>query len=179
MRESAQTTPPAAPSRTVLIVDDEEHVRTALGRVLEAAGYTVLAAERGEEALELLREHPVKLLISDYQMPGISGIDLFMEVRRRHPHVLRIMLTGAKDPGLAIRSINEAEVYRFIQKPWNNAELCTIVRLAFEVILLEDEKRTLLEIVRRYRDARARGEPSTPEAEAELLLLAEADLVDA
>ncbi len=177
MDESAQTSPPAAPSRTILVVDDEEHVRIALGRVLEGAGYTVLAVERGEEALELLQKHPIKLLISDYNMPGISGIELFKEVKQRYPHVLRIMLTGARDPALAIRSINEAEVYRFIQKPWNNAELCTIVRLAFEVIVLEDEKRALLEIVRRYREARSRGEPSTPEADSELLLLAEADLV--
>lgn len=166
------------PQRTVLVVDDEDHVRDALARVLTEAGYAVVVAERGEEALELLREHRVQLLISDYNLPGLSGIELFKEVRRRHPQVLRIMLTGERDPDLAVRSINEAEVYRFIRKPWSNAALCTIVRLAFEVILLEDEKRTLIEIVRRYRDARARGEPAAPEAEAELLLLAEADLVE-
>jgi DNA-binding NtrC family response regulator len=171
-------TRPVIPPRTVLVVDDEEHVRTALARVLTEAGYIVFAAERGEEALEILRKHPVKLLISDYNMPGLSGIELFKEVRRRHPHVLRIMLTGEKDPELVVRSINEAEVFRFIRKPWNNADLCTIVRLAFDVIVLEDEKRTLLEIVRRYRETRARGAPATPETEAELLLLAEADLVE-
>lgn len=176
MSGSAPLAPPVMPPRMVLVVDDEEHVRTALARVLREAGYIVFAAERGEEALEILREHPVKLLISDYNMPGMTGIELFKEVRRRQPHVLRIMLTGEKDPELAVRSINEAEVFRFIRKPWNNADLCTIARLAFEVVVLEDEKRTLLEIVRRYRDTRARGEPAAQEAE--LLLLAEADLVE-
>ena len=165
------------PARTVLVVDDEEHVRTALGRVLEDAGYAVLAAESGEEALEVLSERPVKLLISDNNMPGISGIELFKEVRRRHPHVLRVMLTGDTDPEVAVRSINEAEVYRFIRKPWDNADLRTIVQLAFDVIVLEDEKRQLLEIVRRYRAARERGDPP-PSLEAELLLLAEADLLE-
>ena len=169
---------PGVPPRTVLVVDDEEHVRNALARMLIEAGCTVLAAESGEEASEILHQHRVQLLISDHNMPGMSGIELFKEVRRRHPQVLRIMLTGEMDSELAVRSINEAEVYRFIRKPWSNADLRTIVRLAFEVILLEDEKRTLVEIVRRYRDARARGEQAAPEAEAELLLLAEADLVE-
>ncbi len=165
------------PARTILVVDDEEDVRTALSRVLGDAGYTVLAAESGEEALEVLREQPVKLLISDNNMPGISGLDLFKDVRRRHPQILRVMLTGDTDPELTVRSINEAEVYRFIRKPWNNADLRTIVQLAFDVIVLEDEKRQLLEIVRRYRAARERGDPP-PSLEAELLLLAEADLLE-
>ena len=76
-----------------------------------------------------------------------------------------------------MRSINEAEVYRFIRKPWNNHDLRTIVRLAFDVLVLEDEKRRLLEIVRKHRAARSLGE-AAPEDEAELLLLAEADLVE-
>lgn len=178
MSGGAPMTSSVAPPRTILVVDDEEHVRTALARVLRGQGYTVLTAEGGHEALEILRERPVQLLISDQNMPGTTGIELFKEARRSHPHVLRVMLTGEGDPELAVRSINEAEVYRFVRKPWNNADLCTIVRLAFEVIVLEDEKRMLLGIVRRYREARARGEVAAPEAEAELLLLAEADLVE-
>ena len=164
------------PPRTVLVVDDEEYVRTGLTRVLRDAGYTVFAAESGEEALEMLRHDPVKLLVSDNNMPGISGMELFSEVRRHWPHMLRIMLTGDTDPELAVRSINEAEVYRFLRKPWNNADLRTVVQLAFEVIVLEDEKRQLVDIVRRYREARERGEPA-PRLESELLLLAEADLL--
>jgi DNA-binding NtrC family response regulator len=136
------------PQRTVLVVDDEGHVRDALARVLTDAGYTLLAAERGEEALEILGEHRVQLLISDHNMPGMSGIELFKEVRRRHPQVLRIMLTGEMDPELAVRSINEAEVYRFIRKPWSNADLRTIVRLAFEVISPIAEMMCALESVR-------------------------------
>jgi two-component system NtrC family sensor kinase len=163
-------------ARTVLVVDDEEQVRDALTRVLGDTGCAVLVAESGEEALEILRQHAVQLLISDNNMPGMSGLELFKEVRRLHPHMLRIMLTGDVDPELAIRSINEAEVYRFIRKPWNNADVRTIVQLAFDVVVLEDEKRQLLEIVRRYRAARERGEPP-PQLEAELLLLAEADLL--
>jgi DNA-binding NtrC family response regulator len=169
-------TAPGSPP-TVLVVDDEENVRTALDRVLGDEGYEVLVAENGQEALEILRSRPVHLLISDNNMPGMSGLELFKEAIRLRPQMLRIMLTGDTDPELAVRSINEAEVYRFIRKPWSNAELRTIVHLAFEVILLEAEKRQLLEIVRRYRAARERGE-APPSLESELLLLAEADLIE-
>jgi DNA-binding NtrC family response regulator len=165
------------PPQVVLVVDDEEYVRNGLTRVLQDAGYTVFAAESGEEALRMLADHPIRLLISDNNMPGMTGLELFREVRRRHPHVLRIMLTGDTDPDLPVRSINDAEVYRFVRKPWNNQELRTIVRLAFEVLVLEDEKLRLLEIVRKHRAARSLGE-ATPDEEAELLLLAEADLVE-
>jgi DNA-binding NtrC family response regulator len=160
----------------VLVVDDEQHMREALGRVLGDAGYSVITADSGEEALDLLRNRSADLLISDNNMPGMSGLELFKEARRLHPQMLRIMLTGDTNPELAVRSINEAEVYRFIRKPWNNAELRTIVELAFEVIVLEGEKRQLLDIVRKYRAARERGE-TPPSLESELLLLAEADLL--
>src|SRR5437868_4446423 len=166
-----------APTRTILVVDDELPVRLALTRVLGEAGYSVLGTDSGREALELFQQHPIDLVISDHYMPEMSGIDLLKLVRVRHPHVVRILLTGDKDPELAVRSINEAEVYRFIRKPWNNADLRTVVRLAFDVIVLEEEKRKLLEIVRRHRARRSLGE-ATPDAEAELLLLAEADLLD-
>jgi DNA-binding NtrC family response regulator len=165
------------PARTVLVVDDEEYVRNGLKRILQDSGYSVVMAESGEEALQRLGEHPVRVLISDNNMPGISGLELFKVVRQKHPHVLRIMLTGDSDPELAVRSINEAEVYRFIRKPWNNHDLRTIVRLAFDVVVLEDEKRRLIEIVRKHRAARESADAG-PEDEAELLLLAEADLVE-
>ncbi|MGZ6123494.1 MAG: response regulator [Myxococcales bacterium] len=162
--------------RTVLVVDDEEHVRDALTRLLAGAGYLALAAEDAKTALRILADRPVQLLISDNHMPGMSGIELLKEARRRHPHMLRIMLTADKDPDLAVRSINEGEVYRFLRKPWSNADVLTVVHLAFEVLLLEDEKRQLLDIVRRYREARERGEPAT-QIEAELLLLGESELI--
>lgn len=164
------------PHWSVLVVDDEEHVRTSISRVLERDGYAVTTAESGEEALSLLEGRDVQVLISDNNMPGISGLELFKKVRLTHPRVVRIMLTGDEDPDLAVRSINEGEVYRFIRKPWNNQDLRTIVRLALDVAVLEDEKRKLLEIVRRHRATKGAGQ-SVSDEEAELLLLAEADLL--
>jgi len=164
----------APPSRSVLIIDDEQSVRVALTRILEASGYLVSAAESGEAGLLVLERIPVHLVISDNHMPGMPGIDFLKLVRVRYPNVVRIMLTGDPDPETPVRSINEGEVYRFIRKPWNNADLKTILHFAFEVVALEEEKRQLISLVRKERRARETGSPLDPmDLEAELLLLAE------
>ena len=167
-----------APTRTILVVDDELPVRLALTRVLGEAGYSVLGTDSGREALELFPQHPIDLIISDHYMPEMSGIDLLKLVRVRHPHVVRIILTGDQDAELALRSINESEVYRFIRKPWNNSDLRTIMHFAFETIRLEREKRQLLAQVRDERLAvLRRGSPEDPAGlEREVMLLAEDEL---
>lgn len=164
----------APPPRSILVVDDEESVRVSLQRILEMDGYLVSVAESGEAALRILETTPVQLVISDNYMPGMPGIDLLKLVRVRHPQVVRIMLTGDLNPETPVRSINEVEVYRFIRKPWNNADLRTILHFAFEVVALEEEKRRLIALVRKERTARESGTPLDPmDLEAELLLLAE------
>jgi DNA-binding NtrC family response regulator len=162
-------------SRTILVVDDEESVRRALHQVLHREGYTVLVAEDGEKALDLLEKQKVHVLVSDQNMPGLSGIDLLKLVGVRHPRVVRIMITADLDPETVVRSINESEVYRFIRKPWNNVELLTIMHFAFRTIQLEEEKRKLIALVREQRKSWERGDkPGDPAGlEAELILLAE------
>jgi two-component system probable response regulator PhcQ len=135
--------------RHILLVDDEEQVRAALGAVLRREGYTVHLAESGEAGLLALKEKPIQLVISDHHMPGISGLEFLKLVRERHPHVLRIMLTGDDDPQMIIRSINEGEVYRFLRKPWDNITVRVTVYFAFETIQLQDENRLLLGALRR------------------------------
>jgi DNA-binding NtrC family response regulator len=162
-------------NRMLLVVDDEESVREALSRILGDEGYSVVTADGGEQALQLLQVKPIQLVITDQIMPGLSGLDLIKLIRVRHPRVLRIILTGDTDRDLPVRSINEGEVYRFIRKPFSNADLRTIVSLGFEVIRLEEEKRQLIALVRGQRAAWEEGKsPTDPLGlEAELLLLAE------
>jgi DNA-binding NtrC family response regulator len=155
-------------------------VRRALRRLLEADGYAVIEAEHADEALAVLAEKSIQLLISDQNMPGMSGIDLLKLVGVRYPRVLRIMLTADKNPETVVRSINESEVYRFIRKPWNNVELRTILHFAFRVIRLEDDKQKLIALVRKQQKAWAQGEKpgDVAELESELLLLAEEEAKD-
>jgi response regulator RpfG family c-di-GMP phosphodiesterase len=88
-------------------------------------------------------------VISDQRMPDMSGLEFFRLIRERHPHVCRIMLTGDPERETIIRAINEGEVCRFVQKPWNDTMLRVTVRFAFEAIQLEDENRRLLQALRR------------------------------
>jgi DNA-binding NtrC family response regulator len=137
------------PGRTILVVDDEEHVRTALTAVLEREGYTVTAVAGPSEGLEILRQQPTKLVISDQNMPDMSGLEFFRLIRERHPQVCRIMLTADPERDTIIRAINEGEVYRFLPKPWNNTMLRVTVYFAFEEIQLQEENRRLLAALRR------------------------------
>lgn len=167
--------------KRLLIVDDEEEVRAALRHVLEADGYEIVDVSDGPAALTLLQTQPFQVVISDQIMPSMSGIDLLKLVRVRHPDVVRIMLTGDRDPETTLRSINESEVYRFLRKPWNNRDLRTIVHFAFEVARLQQENRRLIDLGRRQRDVRKKMSATDPiDIEAELMLLAEeeADLLD-
>src|SRR2546423_5956472 len=125
--------------RRILLVDDEEYVRSSLSALLTREGYEVETAENAEEGLQLLKDRPVQLLISDHDMPGMNGVDFLKLVRERHPHVLRMMLTGETDPAVIVRSINESEGYRFLRKPWDNITLRVTVHFAFEMIQPQDE----------------------------------------
>ena len=168
---------PTDAPRTILVVDDEIAVRHSVTRVLEEAGYKVISTNNGRRALEILKEQAVDVILTDHHMPDLSGIDLLKLVRVRHPQVVRMILTADKQPEIPVRSINESEVYRFIQKPWSNSDLRTIMHFAFEAIRLEREKQ-------RASQAPGNGKPSVPGAspddpaglERELLLLAEDEM---
>jgi two-component system probable response regulator PhcQ len=173
----------AGKEKNILVVDDEDSVRDSLTSVLAREGYIVHQASGGEEALHLLKEKTVELVISDHNMPGMSGIEFLKLVRERHPNVVRIMLTGDPDPLTIIRSINEGEVYRFIKKPWDNTLLRVTVYFAFESIQLEQENRRLIAALRRQMNFLRDLERDYPylaaltRDEDAALLLAEADLV--
>ncbi|MDZ7337820.1 MAG: response regulator [candidate division KSB1 bacterium] len=131
----------------VLFVDDEPHVLAALRRALHREPYQVLCASSGTEALRLMAETPVDAVISDEQMPGMSGSELLAEVRRRYPETVRMMLTGNATLSTAIRAINDGEVYRFFTKPCNELDLATTIRHALEQKdLVEENRRRTVEL---------------------------------
>lgn len=85
--------------------------------MLRSQPYRVLTASSGDEALVTLRSESIDILVTDERMPGMSGSTLLAEVRRVHPDVVSLMLSGEATLDAAIRAINEGEVYRFFKKP--------------------------------------------------------------
>jgi len=133
----------------ILVVDDDPDILETIRVSLESEGYAVTAVERPTDALELLRDQPIKLVISDHNMPDMTGVEFFRLIRERHPHVCRIMLTADPNRETIIRAVNEGEIYRFIPKPWDNTMLRVTVYFAFEAIQLEEENRRLLRALHR------------------------------
>jgi response regulator RpfG family c-di-GMP phosphodiesterase len=132
------TTPP-----NVLLVDDEANVLNSLRRLLRPAGYEIHTAENGEAALAHLESQAVDLVVSDMRMPGMSGAELLAQVRKRWPTTMRVLLTGYSDITSAVSAINDGGIFRYVSKPWDDAELQTILTQALEIAGLQREKNRL------------------------------------
>jgi DNA-binding NtrC family response regulator len=128
MNETAESAVPTAHAR-VLFVDDEPRVLTTM-RMLFRGRYELHFADSGVSALELLKSTPVDVIVSDQRMPGMTGIELLRAARELNPDAMRILLTGYSDLNAIIGSINEGEIFRFVNKPWSNDDLTRTVARA-------------------------------------------------
>lgn len=113
---------------TVLVVDDEKSVLKAMQRLLSKEGFQVLTATNGRDALKILSQGPVQLVISDQRMPELEGVKFLQEVKRNWPETIRIMFSGYNEIDTILTAINQGEVYRFVLKPWNDRELIAAVK---------------------------------------------------
>ena len=117
----------------ILCVDDERNVLRSLERIFLDDDYLIMTAASGEEGLELLDASPqVQVVISDFRMPGMNGVEFLKEVFSRHPDTIRIVLSGYADTAAVVAAINEGKIYKFIPKPWNDDELRMTVAKALE-----------------------------------------------
>ncbi len=128
---SVITTAPGEDRARLLFVDDEESILTTM-RIMFRRQYDVLLAGGGEQALDLLRQHDVDVIVSDQRMPGMVGVELLREARKIRPRAMRILLTGYSDFSAILGSINDGEIYRFVHKPWSNADLQDMIAQAVE-----------------------------------------------
>lgn len=128
---------------TVLIVDDEPRVLDSLEALL-AADHRVLRADRGADALRILAEEPVAVIISDQRMPGMLGTELLARSLTVAPDTARILVTAFTDADALMESINAANIYHFVLKPWDPRELAQTVRRAVERYRLARERDALL-----------------------------------
>jgi DNA-binding NtrC family response regulator len=115
----------------ILIVDDEAANLRALERLFREE-YEVLMAESGAEAIGLLEQHDVALLITDQRMPEMTGTELLLKTVSLRPRMIRIILTGYTDVEALVTAINSGQIYKYIIKPWNNEDLKTTVTRALQ-----------------------------------------------
>lgn len=153
------------PAPTVMIVDDEEMVATALRSFLELeTSYRILTFTSPTRALEEAESEPVSVVIADFMMPEMDGITFLRQFREMNPQATRILLTGYADKENAIRAINEAGLYYYLEKPWSNEHLKLVIRNGVErsslfneldsrVQALEGAHKELFEIRRRLVQA--------------------------
>ncbi|HEY1069117.1 MAG TPA: EAL domain-containing protein [Thermomonas sp.] len=121
------------PTRTLLLLDDEENVLRSLVRLLRRDGYRLLAASSVSEAFDLLARNDVQVVMSDQRMPDMSGTEFLARVRDLYPDTVRLALSGYTDLETISQAINQDAAYRFLIKPWDDADLREHVRAAFRV----------------------------------------------
>ena len=127
-----ETAPNEGPKARILFVDDEERILNALKSIFRSR-YHVFTATSGDQAFEFLQKFRVHLIVSDQRMPGMLGVELLRRSKELSPNTVRILLTGYSDLASIVGSINEGEVYRFINKPWNNQDIQAIVAEAVAI----------------------------------------------
>lgn len=107
----------------LLIVDDEPGIRSSLARLLQREGYDTLLAESAEDGRAILEKRSFSAVISDYRMPGRSGIDFLAEVKRRYPEPIRILLTGQEDLNDVMPAVDKGLISHLLMKPWDSETL--------------------------------------------------------
>jgi putative nucleotidyltransferase with HDIG domain len=115
-------------AETVLFVDDEANILSAIERLFVERDFTLLTAGSAEQALGLLQTRQVSVLVSDHRMPGMSGIELLARSSQVSPDTIQVLMTAFADLQTAVAAINRSEIFRFVAKPWENEQLREVVR---------------------------------------------------
>ncbi len=131
------------PDRTLLLVDDEPNILSALKRLLRRDEYRILTAGSGHEGLEILEKNRVDVIMSDQRMPIMTGVDFLRSAKKKYPDTIRIILSGYTELQYITDAINEGAIYKFLTKPWDDELIRANIREAFHYKEMEDENRQL------------------------------------
>src|SRR5207253_597332 len=113
----------------VLLVDDEPEILFSLRGLLRRE-FEIHTAASGAEALDVLRQHTVHVLMTDQRMPSMTGVELLRQAREICPEAIRIMFTGYADLRAVVDAVNQGQIYRYLTKPWDPDELETLLHEA-------------------------------------------------
>ncbi|MEZ5359811.1 MAG: response regulator [Candidatus Zixiibacteriota bacterium] len=129
--------------QTLLLVDDEKHILTAMRRLFSELDAEIFTASNGEEALAILAKQNVSVIISDQRMPQMTGVEMFKHAKRISPESVRILLTGYADIDVTVDAINSGEVKYYLNKPWDDQQLLSQVKESLENQKIKAENRRL------------------------------------
>jgi len=128
--------------RTILFVDDDSIVLRSIARGLLDEPYNIFLAKSGEEALKILSQQEVHVLVTDIRMPEMDGTELLKVVTKEYPHIVKMVLSGYTDTTDLTKAIHQEGVFKFIPKPWNlqeGEEFREIIRHAIDHYNLRNE----------------------------------------
>ena len=133
----------------VLFLDDEPNILTSIQRAFIDSSFGIMTTTNAKEAMEILDRERIKVVLSDYRMPKVSGIQFLNAVKGKHPDVIRVLFTGCAELLSAEEAINVGGVYRFLSKPWSPEELRATVEHAIQHFDLLTENHRLLSEMKR------------------------------
>ena len=142
---------PTSRRHTILVVDDEPDVVQSVKDLLRL-DYNVLGTTRTDDAVQLMEEHEVDVIMTDQRMPEMTGVELLSKIKGPYPESTRLLFTGYADIRAVIEAINQGNVYRYITKPWDPDELQTIIREACERHDLIVQRRVLMDELEKRND---------------------------
>lgn len=143
MSDIPQPSAEANAKPTVLLVDDEDSILSALKRLLRRESYQVVTANGGQAGLDELARRRVDVIVSDQRMPGMSGVEFLHRAKDLYPDTVRMVLSGYADLQSITDAINEGAIYKFLSKPWDDDRLKAEIEDAFRYKALHDENRQL------------------------------------
>jgi putative two-component system response regulator len=128
----------------ILLVDDEMNVIKALIRVLSYKYFNVIYTTSPKEAMEILQNQEVDIIVCDQRMPTIRGIELLIHAKKISPGTIRILMTGYSDLDVIVSAINDGNIFHYVSKPWKNEELVEVIDNAIRYKESQDEKEIIL-----------------------------------
>jgi response regulator RpfG family c-di-GMP phosphodiesterase len=116
----------------ILYVDDEVNNLVSFKATFRIK-YNVFTAESGEEAIKLLSENTINVIITDQRMPGMTGVEFLESILHDYPDPMRLLLTGYADMNAVIDAVNKGKIFHYLSKPWNEEELDIAIQRAYDV----------------------------------------------
>jgi response regulator RpfG family c-di-GMP phosphodiesterase len=136
----------------ILYVDDEVGNLVGFKSTFRQL-YDIKTAVSGKEGIEILDANPdIEIIITDQRMPEMTGVEFLSAIKEKHAEPIRILLTGYTDFSALVEAINKGQIYRYLQKPWNEEEIKVVVNQAYEIFDLRRKNKELMKSLERANE---------------------------